>query len=234
MNNTKKIIGSRINSALALRDMKQKELAKILGVTDNTVSYYVSGARTPNAEQIIAIANALDVSADYILGITEIVSEKTTIREINEYTGLSEHAIESLACMQEIGHYQHVLDTISLLIENATAPPYEGYYANLNGSFNSEEYESDLIYWKMRHYVPVILKICDYLSVIPNKNGILKIFSNGEVKVVPKDDNRFYVGSIANLDLSNITENSLLEEIKRCLIEFKKKVLQNANDHKEE
>lgn len=76
MNNTKKLIGSRINSALALRGMKQKELARILGVTDNTVSYYVSGARTPNAEQIIAIANALDVSADYLLGLSTIQSTK--------------------------------------------------------------------------------------------------------------------------------------------------------------
>lgn len=82
MNDTKKTIGSRINTALELRGMKQKELAKILGVTDNTVSYYVSGARTPNAEQIIAISTALGVSTDYILGVSTI----TDIKDFDSWT----------------------------------------------------------------------------------------------------------------------------------------------------
>ena len=65
----KKIIGQRINSALAAANKKQKELAAALGVTDNTISYFVSGKRTPNTEQIIKIAEFLNVSADYLLNI---------------------------------------------------------------------------------------------------------------------------------------------------------------------
>ena len=97
MNNTKRLIGSRINSALSLRRMKQKELARILGVTDNTVSYYVSGARTPNAEQIIAIANALDVSADYLLGISKTKSETLIASEV---TGLSYESVSYLLAIK--------------------------------------------------------------------------------------------------------------------------------------
>lgn len=82
MNSTKEIIGDRINSALELRNMKQKDLAKILGVTDNTVSYYVNGTRTPNAEQIIAISQALNVSSDYILGLSTV----TNLKELDLWT----------------------------------------------------------------------------------------------------------------------------------------------------
>lgn len=65
----RKIIGLRINTALALRNVKQKELAKVLGVSANAVSYFCSGARTPNTWQLIKIAEYLEVSADYLLGI---------------------------------------------------------------------------------------------------------------------------------------------------------------------
>ena len=43
---SKKQFGIRLNSALAKRNMKQKELAAALGVTDNTVSYFCSGSRS--------------------------------------------------------------------------------------------------------------------------------------------------------------------------------------------
>jgi transcriptional regulator with XRE-family HTH domain len=62
-------IGSHIKALLAFKGIKQKDLAKYLGVTDNTISYFCSGSRVPNAEQIIKIAEYLEVSADYILGI---------------------------------------------------------------------------------------------------------------------------------------------------------------------
>ena len=69
MNN---IIGKRINSALAEKDIKQKELAKKIGVNDNVISYWCSGSRTPNTQQIIQICNVLGVSADYLLGLTDV------------------------------------------------------------------------------------------------------------------------------------------------------------------
>lgn len=68
----KKIIGQRINSALALSGKMQKDLAAVLGVTDNTVSYYVGGKRSPSTEQLIEIAKYLGVTSDYLLGIDSL------------------------------------------------------------------------------------------------------------------------------------------------------------------
>ena len=65
--NTRKIIGRRINELLAINDVKQKELAAHLSVSDNIVSYFVKGARVPNTEQIIKIANFFNVPTDYLL-----------------------------------------------------------------------------------------------------------------------------------------------------------------------
>lgn len=89
----KKIIGSRINSALAMNNTLQKELAKQLNVKDNIVSYWCKGDRTPNTTQIIQIANCLNVSTDYLLGLTDVATTDKDLKFVCEYTGLDEKTI---------------------------------------------------------------------------------------------------------------------------------------------
>lgn len=90
-------IGQRINAALATNKMLQKELAKILDVTDNTISYFCSGARTPKIEQIVKIAQALNVTTDYLLGLTDDPSPKPCA--VDEL-GLSTEAIKNILDLQ--------------------------------------------------------------------------------------------------------------------------------------
>ena len=91
-----KTIGKRINILLAEQTKMQKELAVHLGVPANTVSYFISGRRTPNTEQIAKIADFFDVSADYLLGRTNAETTDKDLRFICEYTGLSENTIMTL------------------------------------------------------------------------------------------------------------------------------------------
>ena len=95
-NKTKEKIGQRINAALAERNVKQKELAKHLGIQDNTVSYWCKGERTPNTEQIINISELLNVSADYLLGLSSVPTTDKDIQFVCDYTGLSKKAIRAL------------------------------------------------------------------------------------------------------------------------------------------
>lgn len=90
----KKIIGSRINSALAMNNTLQKELAKQLNVKDNIVSYWCKGDRTPNTSQIIQIANCLNVSTDYLLGVTDVATTDKDLKFVCDYTGLDEKTID--------------------------------------------------------------------------------------------------------------------------------------------
>lgn len=94
--NIKQIIGQRINTVLAIRNIKQKDLANAIGVSDNIISYYVSGKRTPNTEQIIAISKYLDVSSDYLLGLSDVQSANIELKAICKYTGLSEQALQGI------------------------------------------------------------------------------------------------------------------------------------------
>lgn len=96
-NEISKAIGKRINALLAKKFKRQKDLATALGVNDNTISYFVSGKRMPNTEQIIKISDFFGVSADYLLGLSDTATTDKDVQFICEYTGLSERAIEVLS-----------------------------------------------------------------------------------------------------------------------------------------
>lgn len=53
------------------RGMTQKELAKILYVSDGTISNYENSVHYPDVEKLIDIANFFDVTTDYLLGRCE-------------------------------------------------------------------------------------------------------------------------------------------------------------------
>lgn len=93
---TKKLIGTRIYTALETANIKQKELANELNVTDNTVSYWCNGIRVPNTEQIIQIAKFLNVSTDYLLGLTKNPTTDKDDSFITDCLGLDEKSIKLL------------------------------------------------------------------------------------------------------------------------------------------
>lgn len=52
--------------------ISQKELAKRIGVTPTRLNYWEKGKREPNMYYISAIAQALDISCDYLLEKSEL------------------------------------------------------------------------------------------------------------------------------------------------------------------
>lgn len=51
--------------------MTQSDLARKIGLTSQAVSAYENGVRRADGDIIAALADALDCSADYLLGRTE-------------------------------------------------------------------------------------------------------------------------------------------------------------------
>lgn len=62
-------LGKRIADLLRSKRMQQKELADRIGLTEATVSRYISGERDPKPEVLANIATALHTTSDYLLGI---------------------------------------------------------------------------------------------------------------------------------------------------------------------
>ena len=60
-------IGKLIRAYRAAKNLSQEDLAKTLYVSANHISYIETAARKPSLDMIVAIANALEVSADDLL-----------------------------------------------------------------------------------------------------------------------------------------------------------------------
>lgn len=64
-------LGEKINQAMRAKGINQRQLAEKTYITQTTVSRYITGQRTPDAIALKAICEALDVSADWLLGLGE-------------------------------------------------------------------------------------------------------------------------------------------------------------------
>ena len=64
-------LGGRIADLLKQSGLTQRELADKVGITEVSLSRYISGNRTPKGPVIANIANALHTTSDYLLGTEE-------------------------------------------------------------------------------------------------------------------------------------------------------------------
>lgn len=60
-------MASQITELLTQQKLTQKELAKITGITESSISHYVKGDRIPRGANLTKIAKALGTTTDYLL-----------------------------------------------------------------------------------------------------------------------------------------------------------------------
>jgi transcriptional regulator with XRE-family HTH domain len=79
------MIGERVKTAREQRGIHQAELARRLGRSVNALSMLENNAITdPRASRIIGIAEALGVSADYLLGLQEEAQTAPRVAKAHE------------------------------------------------------------------------------------------------------------------------------------------------------
>ncbi len=100
MEGQREIWVERIKKTMAEQGLSQKELAERCGTTPSTISDWIGNKkksqeqREPKIWGFKAVADALNVSTDYLLGADECKTPSS--EEIHKVTGLSDGAIESL------------------------------------------------------------------------------------------------------------------------------------------
>lgn len=194
---TKKHIGKRINELLAENEIMQKELAEHIGVTANTVSYYLSGERCPDIEKLIEIAKYFGVTSDYLLGISDVKTINTDLRGVCEYTRLSETAVEVLHYnlgqqfqFTSSDDYSGVLaETVSLMIEDYYETP--GTTDSLLSVLISYPSDFDLQSGDGQQVVDAINNFFNYHSVFAPCNNLSKIIEKIYIEQLELSVKRF-------------------------------------------
>lgn len=67
----KVVFGERLRSCRKEKGLKQTRFCEMVGISQPNLSAYEKGRLAPTLEGLVRIADALDVSADYLLGRTE-------------------------------------------------------------------------------------------------------------------------------------------------------------------
>ena len=68
-NNLQESIRKRLIEAIKFSGMTQREIARKIKISDATLSDYIHKKKMPSLETFALLCNALDVSADDILGL---------------------------------------------------------------------------------------------------------------------------------------------------------------------
>ncbi|QIW50414.1 helix-turn-helix domain-containing protein [Lactococcus raffinolactis] len=71
------IFSERLKFLRKEKKLTQTELAKMLNTTQGTVGKWENNKLEPNFKKLILLAKYLDVSTDYLLGVTNIKGERS-------------------------------------------------------------------------------------------------------------------------------------------------------------
>ena len=93
--------GKRLMNIRKEKKLSQNDLASKVGIHANVLGRYERGDAKPFVEVAAKIANALDVSLDYLTGNTDILFDKKTTQRILEVQQLSQKDTEHLYAMMD-------------------------------------------------------------------------------------------------------------------------------------
>lgn len=116
MGNTKKInIGDKIKELRIRKKIKQSDLAKVLGMSQQTISLYESNNRQPDYDTLVCLADYFDVTADFILGRSNNSLKKNIITDDSKMESLKK---EISLLSQELKTVSRRLETVYEKLED--------------------------------------------------------------------------------------------------------------------
>lgn len=91
------VFGKRLKELRKANGYTIEQFAELVGISRSSLGYYENTDRLPDVEVLARIADALNVSADYLIGRTNTAALKGKMKTVCELTGLSDEAAEYLA-----------------------------------------------------------------------------------------------------------------------------------------
>ncbi len=128
------VFAVRLREAMNFRNENQSSLAEKIrkkhgNITRQAISWYCRGQSKPDTDRLSWIADILNVSADYLLGFTDIQREDPSEMAVSRYLGLSSEEIQTIqslnsSALEEFGKLicgtetSQLLNLLSLLSRN--------------------------------------------------------------------------------------------------------------------
>lgn len=214
-------IGELIDNKRDLGNIKAKEQAKEIGIDFGTLFKYKRGELIPRIDALYELAKYYNVSADFLLGLSESNAPNINDRDIVEKLGLTDRSRETLQLIKENKdlktgwhNYSLYLEIINLLIQY-------GNFKDLNHTLH------DYLFFNTSK-----AHFAEYASWTDNegKERITDLPQN----CIPLSDNKKII-SIAADDLSeSILESMLISKFRALKREILENKLKNISSLLEE
>lgn len=117
------LFGARLKKLRLERNLNQIELAERLGCNRQKIADMERGKTSPNVEVLMKLSEIFKTSTDYLFGLSDVSTTDVDIKQVCDYTGLSEEVVEALhrnATVEQIHLTLPVSEKISInqLINN--------------------------------------------------------------------------------------------------------------------
>lgn len=110
---------SRLRALMDEAGCTQAELANYLGVTRQSVSAYTDGSANLSPDTIVLVAGFFHVSADYLLGMSDIRTTDCDLSAVCNYLGLNERTAVALRNLKHLDKWNdvlsHFLDAVTIM-----------------------------------------------------------------------------------------------------------------------
>ena len=84
MKDMQHIFGERLNALLQEKNISQLEFSKMTGCSRQSINLYILCKRTPDIAVAANMAKILDVSCDYLIGLSEFRNESDANTTVND------------------------------------------------------------------------------------------------------------------------------------------------------
>lgn len=170
-------IGYRISELLEKQGITQRDLAKMVNVTETTISRYINNFREPKGSILNDIAVALNVSSDYLLGRNNNVMEGIKIPVLGRViAGIPIEAVQDIISYEEIPkEMTKTGDFFALQVSGRSMEP-----RMVEGDIVIVKKQPDI---ESGEIAIVLINGCDATikRVIKQDNGLLLIANNQDV-----------------------------------------------------
>lgn len=102
----------RISELFHESKLSIKEFSDKVGISRQTMEFYLKGKRSPSAESLMKISKEFEVSTDWLLAITDVKSTSNDIKNAVNALGISEESAKILQKLDQMSK-----ESISWLIE---------------------------------------------------------------------------------------------------------------------
>ena len=106
----------RLQQTRKKRELNQDELARKAGLASTAISHYESGARKPSFDNLRKLADALEVSIDYLMGRTDSSIVRSSFGMISGEHGVPDSRFRNYDNLTDSDR-ELVRDFISMLLE---------------------------------------------------------------------------------------------------------------------